>query len=183
VLLLSAYFFGRRATTGPGGTFLADWKMNGGVEQDLDGLTREHVSWLTSLPAMVRADGLLLAHADAAFYTDYGRSVDEVNGTLETLLHSRDLATWDRLLGEFAERLAFFDTAEGTRRLGGFLDHFGARKLVHGHTPVCLMTGQSPEEVDGPLQYANGRCVNVDAGLYLGGPGFVYRPRSLPRGG
>ncbi len=26
-----------------------------------------------------------------------------------------------------------------------------------------------------PFIYANGLCVNVDGGMYLGGPGFVYR--------
>jgi len=53
VLLLSAHVFGRRATTGLGGTFLADWEINGGVSEDLRGLRREHVSWLTDLPAMI----------------------------------------------------------------------------------------------------------------------------------
>jgi hypothetical protein len=29
-----------------------------------------------------------------------------------------------------------------------------------------------PEEVTEPLVYADGLCVNIDSGMYLGGPGF-----------
>ena len=36
------------------------------------------------------------------------------------------------------------------------------------------MTGRAAADVTGPFVYAEGRCVNVDAGLFLGSPGFLY---------
>ena len=42
-------------------------------------------------------------------------------------------------------------------------------------------TGQPPEDVREPLVYSRGRCVNVDGGMYLGGPGFVYQLPPLVR--
>ncbi|HEX9439253.1 MAG TPA: serine/threonine protein phosphatase, partial [Roseiflexaceae bacterium] len=52
---------------------------------------------------------------------------------------------------------------------------FGGRQIVHGHTPISSMRRCLPEEVVEPLVYAGGLCVNVDGGMYLGGPGFVYQ--------
>ena len=57
---------------------------------------------------------------------------------------------------------------------GGVTFH-QARQLIHGHTPISSMSPFSPEDVTAPLVYANGLCVNVDAGMYLDGPGFVYQ--------
>ena len=65
------------------------------------------------------------------------------------------------------------------RKAEAFLSRFGGRRFVHGHTPVGMTTGQAPKGVSAPLQYADGLCVNVDAGLYLDSPDFVYAPRSI----
>ncbi len=42
------------------------------------------------------------------------------------------------------------------------------------------MTGVPPAQVVPPLTYASRRCVNVDGGMYLGGPGFLHRVDSEP---
>jgi hypothetical protein len=42
------------------------------------------------------------------------------------------------------------------------------------------VTGVEPSMVTSPYIYADGLCVNVDAGLFMGAPGFVY---TLPQKG
>jgi hypothetical protein len=79
----------------------------------------------------------------------------------------------------FSDRAAF-QGSDGPTKCRAFLERFGGRRVVHGHTPIARMSEQPPESVTGPLIYADGLCVNVDPGLYLGGPGFVYEA-TLPR--
>jgi hypothetical protein len=92
---------------------------------------------------------------------------------LTGLVKSEDPASWFRLLEEFNEHQAFVDAATGADRAGAFLRHFGGEQIVHGHTPISKMTGQPAEAVREPLLYAGGHCLDVDPGMYLGGPGFV----------
>jgi len=173
--LLSAHYFGQQASTGPGRTFYADWKRNGGIDQDLARLTDQHVEWLSNLRAMVKIDGRLLAHADALAYTRYGLSVDEANDGFATLLQNQDAKAWDEALEAFSEHEAFIDSREdGASRAEAFLRVYGAEQLIHGHTPISKVTKQPARSVTSALVYANGRCVNVDGGIYQGGPGFVY---------
>lgn len=179
MLLLAAHRFGTRPIPGSEKTCQDYWQENGGQETDLERITPDHVRWLSSLPAMAREGEYLLAHADALLYTRYGRSIAQVNQTMTELLQSDDLTGWDRLLDEFSEHRAFVDATTGADLAGAFLRHFGGRRLVHGHTPITRITGQPPEAVREPLLYAGGHCLDVDPGMYLSGPGFVYRPPSL----
>jgi hypothetical protein len=178
-LLLAARRFGRRTEAGGGGRFVAGWKRNGGVAKDLARLSPEHIAWLTRLPAMAQVDDRLFLHADALFYTRYGHSIAEVNQRFAALLQSDDAAAWDRLLDDFSERNAFA-ASDGATRAAQLLRLFGGRQLVHGHTPISFVTGQRLEAVTAPHVYAAGLCVNVDGGMYLGGPGFVYQVPPLP---
>lgn len=178
--VLSAHYFGQQASTGPGRTFIADWKRNGGVDQDLARMTSQHLDWLSRLPAMVRIDGRLLAHADALAYTRYGLSVTEVNDSFAALLQSEDAKAWDEALEAFSEHEAFIDSREdGASRAEAFLRIYGAEQLIHGHTPISKVTRQAARSVTSALVYANGLCVNVDGGIYQGGPGFVYETSAL----
>ncbi|HEY7029848.1 MAG TPA: metallophosphoesterase [Thermomicrobiales bacterium] len=163
-----------------GGEFLANWRRNGGVMADLKGLVPRHADWLLSRPAMATAGDHLLVHADTTFYAAYGDDVDEVNTSLARVLEAGDPRAWDRLVEQFSDRRAFDDSSlGGTERAAAFLRHFGARRLVHGHTPISLAEGISPDEVVAPLVYAGGLCVNVDGGMYLGGPGVIYRIEAM----
>jgi hypothetical protein len=117
----------------------------------------------------------LLIHADALIYMDYGHSIPEVNQTVSRMLQSRDPMVWDRLFGDFCERLAFADAQTGVANADELLRRFGGRHIVHGHTPIPFVTGQPAAEVREPLAYADGRCLNLDGGIFLGGPSFVYR--------
>jgi hypothetical protein len=60
-----------------------------------------------------------------------------------------------------------------------FLATFGGRQFIHGHTPVSKMTGQQPETVTKAFVYADGLCIDVDHGLYTGGPGFVTELKEI----
>ena len=63
----------------------------------------------------------------------------------------------------------------GAARARAFLRQFGGTRIVHGHTPIPLLLSCAPERVREPYVYAHGLCVNVDGGMMLGAPGFVYR--------
>lgn len=157
--------------------FTADWLLNGGWLPDLHGLTPRHVRWLTHLPALAKLHGgrVLLAHADSTFYLEYGRTVATVNRAVCDVLTSDSGPSWERLLVQFCERRAFGPTrADGAVRATEFLKTFQAERLIHGHTPISLLVGRPAGEVTAPLVYADGRCVNVDAGLFLGSPGFLF---------
>ena len=169
VLILAARRFG----SGPP-DFLARWRENEGSGEDLANLTPRHVVWLESLPAMVRTRDTLLIHADAALYEAHGETVEEVNASFAALLKGADANAFHRLLDAFGEHNAFRGE-EGRARAGRFLSRYGGRKIVHGHTPISKGRALEAEEVTEAEVYADGLCVNVDGGMYRGGPGFVYR--------
>ncbi|MBP8949988.1 MAG: metallophosphoesterase [Candidatus Promineofilum sp.] len=173
VLILAARRFGDAPSGGPGGTFLSSWRANGGEERDLARLDDDRLAWLRALPAMALDGDWLLAHADATFYQVYGRSVSAVNRAFRRLLHSDNAADWDLLLDYFSQRRAFQDAERGPARVQRFLALYGGRRFVHGHTPIGKLSGRRPEAVTGPYTYAGGLAVDVDAGMYLGGRGFV----------
>jgi hypothetical protein len=176
LLLVAAKRFGERPSSGPGGSFIEEWRINGGMSSDLTGLTTAHEAWLTGLPAMALVRDRLLVHADASLYLRYGDSLERVNASVAHLIATADERAWDRLLGHFAGRLAFHHPQpEGTARARQLLETCGGRQIVHGHTPIALMVQRPPEDIATPYVYAGGLCVNVDGGLYLGGAGFAWR--------
>ena len=188
-LLLAAHRFGMQETDGPGGSFWGDWHYNGGQVSDLERLTPAHVEWLSNLPAMVQVEDRLLMHADALFYIGYGRSIEEVNRHIGKVLQSSNVYEWDQLLVAFTERLAFVRgqimaevPMNHVERAQIFLRIYSgperqsrlATQIIHGHTPIPYMTQQQPQQIIQAHIYADDLCVNVDGGLYLGGPGFVH---------
>jgi hypothetical protein len=175
ILLLAARRFGGRF----GGRFRADWLESGGVPRDLEGLRDDHVAWLTNLPAMAVEQSTLLMHADAMFYLDYGTSVRDVNAAFRRVLVSNAADAWERLLDRFSEHRAFVDPF-GEANLERYLYAFGTVRVIHGHTPVPRMMQIAPETANAAYVYRGGRCVNVDPGIYLGGPGFAYQATPLP---
>lgn len=174
-LILSAYHFGEIKPQG--NLFMLAWLRNGGIENDIAQFTPAHVEWLTNLPVMALLDGeTLLVHADSDFYTRYGNTIEEVNGAFRAILQADDIYQWARLLDDFGDRYGFLDSKEpqGIDRAMRFLERFGGKRIIHGHTPIRFSTGQNPHQVVAAYVYADGLCVNVDSGMYLGGPGFIY---------
>lgn len=174
MLFLAVARFGSTPSSEPGGTFHAGWLCNGGDPRDLARLTREHTSWLSARPAMARAGDALLIHADAWLYARYGRSIADVNQAFADLLQSDDEDHWDRVLAQFGQHRAFIGE-RGETRAAALLNRFGGTRIVHGHSPINSITEVPAEEIREPLVYAHGQCVDVDGGIYLGGPGFMYR--------
>ncbi|HEY4387178.1 MAG TPA: metallophosphoesterase family protein [Ktedonobacteraceae bacterium] len=174
MLILAAYRFGRRST-GLGSNFISRWKRNGGIHKDIASLNQQHLEWLAALPPMAVFQDTLLMHADASFYVKYGRSVKEVNETIGKLLRRSDALSWEDLLDEFSRRGVFISSIGGTDYARRYLDIFGGKQLLHGHTPINLMRNCQPKKVTEAFVYADGLCINVDGGMFLGGPGFVYQ--------
>ena len=170
-LLLAVHRFGGEETSFPGLTFWDVWRMNGGVEADLRALRPEHVSWLSSRPALAREGDLLLQHADTDAYLELGATVDGVNRWVASTLGNGSVEAMDALVEALSDRMRLVEPD----RVDALLERFGGELIVHGHTPIASVRGVDPGEVTGPLVYGNGRVVNVDHCLFAGGPGFVFR--------
>jgi hypothetical protein len=173
LMMLAAYRFGRRST-GLSSSFIARWKQNGGNRKDLAELTGEHLTWLAQLPAMTLAADRLLVHADAPFYLRYGSTVAEVNAAVHALLKKSDDLAWEELIEDFARRGAFATSHSGPGFARRYLTTFGGQQLIHGHTPINAFTRANARTITTPLIYAEQQCINVDGGMFLGGPGFIY---------
>jgi len=174
VALLAAYRFGRRST-GLGSNFISRSKQNGGNPKDLKKLTMKHLEWLAALPSMALVENTLLVHADAPIYIKHGRTIDEVNAAFKKIMNRSDALAWEELLEDFARRGAFSHTLGGDEFLRRFLEIFGGERIVHGHTPIYFARGIQPKHVTEAWTYAEGRCINVDGGIFIGGPGFIYQ--------
>jgi Calcineurin-like phosphoesterase len=178
MLLLGAKKFGDEAVpnerpVGVGKSLLEQWQTNGGGKlSDLERLQAHHIAWLEQRPAMLLLDQTLLVHADTLNYLDYGSTITEVNTNIHHGLRSDNILAFDKLDERFANRNAFFNRSNEAH---DFLKTFGGSRIIHGHTPIAKVTGQEPKTVKQALEYADGLCVNVDHGLYLGGEGFCFR--------
>ena len=169
--LLAAHRFGDRDTSFPGTTFRDVWRMNGGADADLQGLTPEHVEWVLARPAVAREGEWLLIHADTTAYLRYGDSVSEANSAIAAVLGSGPPEEVDELLEILCDRMRLIDAAG----VDALLERFGGTRIVHGHTPIASVREVDPRQVTGPLVYSGGRVWNVDHCLFAGGPGFVTR--------
>lgn len=174
LLILAAAAVGDKLTEREGGDFRENWLSLGGQEPDLERLSGEQMDWIRKLPAVALEGEHLLIHTDSMFYLEYGKSVEEINRSIGKLVTSKDTFVWERLLNDYARRKEFFQPpGQSLSRAEALLAQLGGSKIIHGHTPIPLMTEDSPENVTGPLEYCAGLCLNVDGGMYMGGPGFV----------
>jgi hypothetical protein len=170
-LLLAVHLAGAEETSFPGTTFEDVWLANGGVRRDLRALTDAHVDWLRARPAVAHEGDWLLLHADTDAYLRYGRSVDEVNARIASVLAAGDPDALDELLETLSDRLRL-SSQDAVARL---LAAFGGSRVVHGHTPIASVELRDPRAIEAPLVSPDGRVVNVDHCLFGGGPGFVTR--------
>lgn len=120
-----------------------DWADLRAVDED-GGLE----AWLRSLPLMLRLhDGTLVQHADDDSYARLGADVDAVNARARELL-AEPRGTWT-VFWHAVGRRAFDDPG----RLDRHLAHFGAARVVHGHTP---------HRAERPAVSADGRVLSFD---------------------
>lgn len=159
--------------------FRERWFGNGGQSSDSSRLTDEHLRWIAQRPTMAHVGEHLLVHADTVGYLEFGESAEAVNASIAQLLSDPvDVEEIDRLTHLMTKRFAFAsDDGMAARE---FLRVFGGRQVVHGHSPIPLLLGIEPKAVTGPLVYAGGYAVNVDTGVFLGGPCLVCALPSVP---
>ncbi|MFN8445615.1 MAG: metallophosphoesterase [Caldilineaceae bacterium] len=182
VMLLAAHRFENELFDCIASTFWELWRHNGGIGTDFERLTEEHLAWLSNLPAMYVHDDYLFMHSDTIRYAEYGESLEEINYRISTVLHS-DLAwAWVQLLCAVGAREDFVNRSnDGVFKAQAMLEQYGGCQIVHGHTPISCVTKLAAGRVMAPFIYADGLCINVDAGMYLGSEGFIYElSRNIP---
>jgi hypothetical protein len=163
----------------PHTVFRERWLGNGGKSADSLRLTDVHMAWIAGLPALAMVGEHLLMHADTLGYREYGETVEEINTAIGAVMHDQtNLDELDRLTHVLTKRFSFASDDGQTAR--DFLRELGARQLVHGHSPVPLLLNIEPGAVTGPLVYAGGYAVNLDTGVFLGGPCLVTPLPSVP---
>jgi hypothetical protein len=176
VLLLGMHRFGDRNVPGAPTprSFARSWLLNGGLRSDQDRLTDAHIEWLTSRRVLTEVDGHLLMHSDTLAYLEWGDTIDEVNEAVWDVLKSDDLDHWWECWRKMTTRYAFRGP-DGAVVAGELLDVLGGHEVVHGHSVIADQLGVPPEQIDGPLRYADDKVLAVDAGLYSGGPCLVVQ--------
>lgn len=171
VLLLAAHRFPNEETSLAGPSFQELWKLNGGVDADLSGLTADHVDWIAQRPPLALDGDWLLLHADTPAYLELGDSIASVAERAATLLRHGTADDLDVLLAVTTDRMRLADR----EAVDALLDAYGGTRIVHGHTPIASIRGVDPADVTAPLVYGGGRVMNVDHCLFAGGRGFVTR--------
>jgi hypothetical protein len=174
VLLLGMHLFGDTPVPSDYGfrSFARSWHLNGGQLSDQTRLTDRHVRWLTDRPVAVVVDDHLLLHSDTTAYLSWGDSVEEVNSAVRGILHGQDLVSWWDCWHKMTTRFAFRG-ATGAQTADEIMGKFGGKRIVHGHSIIADQLGIEPDQVDGPLSYADGKVLAVDGGLFDGGPCLV----------
>ncbi|GGP34868.1 metallophosphoesterase [Saccharothrix coeruleofusca] len=174
VLLLGMHRFGDEQVPGAPSprSFARSWTINGGLRSDQDRLTDEHIAWLTSRAVLRLVDDHLLMHSDTLAYLEWGGTIDEVNAAVAEVLRGDDLAEWWECWRRMTTRYAFRGP-DGGAVAEQLMRMLGGREVVHGHSVIADQLGVPPAQVDGPLRYADGKVLAVDAGLYSGGPCLV----------
>ncbi|QWF81664.1 Bis(5'-nucleosyl)-tetraphosphatase, symmetrical [Amycolatopsis sp. CA-230715] len=174
ILLLGMYHFGDTDVPSDFGprSFARSWQINGGLLADQDGLTPEHVEWLSTRPLLAEAAGHLLMHSDTMEYLDWGSTIDEVNETAGEILAGNDLAEWWDVWRRMTTRYAFRGP-DGAEVAQSLMDQLGGERIVHGHSVIADQLGIHPTQIEEPYLYAGGKVLGIDGGLFVGGPCLV----------
>ena len=143
------------------------WLWNGGERSDLAKLQDDPtaVEWLRHRPAMALVGDTLVQHCDSPVYLNFGGTVEDVNHHVELRLLSGQPDVLLGLFGSLCRRRQFHTP----RDVSDYVSLFGARRLVHGHTPHT-----QPQA----MTLFRETLINVDGALSRGfGPasrGFVH---------
>lgn len=174
ILLLGMHHFGDTEVPSDFGprSFARSWELNGGQPADQDAITDEHVEWLTGRLAVALVEDHLLMHSDTVEYLVWGGDIDEINDGIQEVLRSDDLVEWWEVWRRLTTRHAFRGP-HGAETAGQLLTVLGGRQVVHGHSVIADQLGIAPSQVEGPYEYADGRALGVDGGVFVGGPCLV----------
>jgi len=153
--------------------FIETWRRNGGQDADMARLTPRHIAWIRNLPAIMRLGPRLLLHADAGLYLAHAPTIEGVNASFRATLNSPDPGDWEDLVSDFSQHRAFASQRKGEGMMRDYLRYYGGEQIVHGHTPIQVMADVIvPVE---PFIYLDKRVVNIDGGMAMGAPGFIWQ--------
>lgn len=174
LMLLAAHRFENDLFDCISSTFWELWNHNGGISADLENLSEAHIEWLSALPAMELIEDYLVMHSDTIRYAEYGEEIECINHRISTVLNS-DLAwAWVQLITAMGQRKEFVnDGEEGVHKAKLMLEQYGGKQIVHGHTPIPYVLNTPASRVGEAFVYAEGLCINVDGGMYMGSEGFI----------
>ncbi|MEU5695758.1 metallophosphoesterase [Actinosynnema sp. NPDC020468] len=157
-------------------SFARSWLLNGGLRSDQDRLTEAHIEWLTSRDVVHLVDDHLLMHSDTMAYLEYGTALRDVNDAVREVLRGDELDHWWECWRKMTTRYAFRGP-DGPDAADELMACLGGAEIVHGHSVIADQLGVPPEQIDGPLRYADDKVLAIDAGLYSGGPCLVVELR------
>jgi hypothetical protein len=174
ILLLGTHRFGDTNVPSDFGprSFVRSWEMNGGQLTDQEAVTDEHIDWLSSRPALALVGDHLLMHSDTLEYLVWGAEIDEINGGIQDVLASDDIVEWWEVWRRLTTRHAFRGPYGG-EVAGQLLAVLGGDQVVHGHSVIADQLGVAPAQIEAPYEYADGRALGVDGGVFVGGPCLV----------
>ena len=155
-------------------TFSSIWERNGGLASDQAGIDDELFAWLAGLPAIGRDGDHLLMHSDTTRYLDWGDSVEAINEAARATLADDDPVAWFDLLVTLGQRHELAGSAGplAARRMLGVL---GGERIVHGHSIIGDLFDEPVDSYDEPRLYCDGLALDIDGGIYDGGPCLVAR--------
>lgn len=176
ILLLGMHRFGEAEVPSDFGprSFARSWEMNGGLVSDQQGLTEAHVEWLIERPVLALVGEHLLMHSDTREYLGWGSDIEGINAAVRAVLRSSDIVEWWEVWRRMTTRYAFRGP-DGEAAATELLAALGGVRVVHGHSVIADQLGVLPADIDGPYEYAGGKALGIDAGLFVGGPCLVVR--------
>ncbi|GAA4425852.1 metallophosphoesterase [Actinokineospora soli] len=176
ILLLGMHRFGDTEVPSDFGprSFARSWEMNGGLHSDQEGLTDAHVEWLIARPVLALVGEDLLMHSDTLEYLAWGEDIEEINEAVREVLRSDDIVEWWDVWRRMTTRYAFRGP-DGEEVATELLAALGGTRVVHGHSVIADQLGVMPADIDGPYEYAGGKALGIDAGLFVGGPCLVVQ--------
>ncbi|MBW6436293.1 metallophosphoesterase [Actinoplanes hulinensis] len=174
VFLLAAHRFGTDPVPGwplSEGGYYGAWRLYGGRENDLRGLTPDHLGWLATLPALTVADDHLLTHCDSTAYLEFGATLTAVNDHVIGALASSDPYIWLHLWSRFCGR----GDLRSPAAVDKLLSAYGGSAIVHGHSTLLSHFGLTPAQAVSAHRYTGGRVIAIDGGVFEGGRILVTR--------
>ena len=155
-------------------TFSSIWARNGGLASDQAGIDADLFAWLAGLPAIARDGDHLLMHSDTVGYLEWGGSVEAINGAVRETLAGDDPVAWFDVLLRLGQRHEFAG-ASGPAAARHLLDALGGERIVHGHSIIGDLFEEPVDSYAEPRLYADRLALDIDGGIYEGGPCLVAR--------
>ena len=155
-------------------TFSSIWSRNGGLASDQAGIDDELFTWLAGLPAIASDGAHLLMHSDTTSYLEWGDSVGAINDAVRATLADDDPVAWFDVLVALGQRHEFAGSA-GPLAARRMLRALGGERIVHGHSIIGDLFEERCDSYDEPRLYCDGLALDIDGGIYEGGPCLVAR--------